>query len=113
MTQAKPKWHLFLDDMRIPPEDNMPSKTVRPFWTLAQSTAEAIELVKAKGMPDLMSLDHDLGGEDKSLHFLRWLSDEFWDGKETIPAYFVHSANPVGARNIMSFMDSWKRSQGL
>lgn len=110
MTSAKKEWNLFLDDIRIPPESNTPSKDHPPFWTLAQSTEEAKELVKANGMPKLMSLDHDLGGEDTTMVFLKWLANEYWDGYEAVPTYFIHSANPVGIKNIDSFMKSWRKS---
>jgi hypothetical protein len=45
--------------------------------------------------------------------FLRRLVNEVWDGEQPIPDYIVHSANPVGAQNIIAFMESWKRSRSL
>lgn len=111
-------WNLFLDDERY------------PFWvydkpsdpggyTILRSTEAAQMAVRAFGMPRFMSLDHDLGllpsGEDDTaIKFLRWLSEEVWDGKaETIPSYKIHSANPIGQENIRSFMESWRRSVDL
>jgi len=106
-------WNLFLDDLRIPPEMHQPSLENPAFWTLAQSSQEAMDLVREKGMPAFMSLDHDLGGDDKSMVFLNWLAYEYWNGEDNIPLYVVHSANPVGAENIESFMLSWVRSMEL
>jgi hypothetical protein len=45
--------------------------------------------------------------------FLRRLVSEVWDGTSLPPRYRVHSANPVGAQNIASFMESWLRSLSL
>lgn len=106
----KTTWYLFLDDLRIPPETHAPSTEHPAFWTLAQSSEEAKELVRAKGMPKFMSLDHDLGGDDTTMIFLRWLAYEYWNGTDPLPAYIIHSANPVGVENICCFMDSWERS---
>lgn len=98
-------WCLFLDDIRSPGdvyEDTMG-------WVIARSSLEAIDLVREHGMPGLISLDHDLGGDDTAMHFLKWLAYEYWT-EQPVPGAFVHSANPVGAKNLESFMDSWKRS---
>lgn len=92
---------LFVDDIRNPTEEG---------YVIARSSDEAIMIVKEKGWPEFMSLDHDLGSDDTTMVFLKRLVDEIWDGKKSPPNYFVHSANPVGSLNIKSFMDSWKRS---
>jgi hypothetical protein len=82
-------------------------------WTVARSTEAAKALVSERGMPALMSLDHDLGGEDRAMDFLKWLANEYWDGVQAVPMFLVHSANPVGILNLASFMDSWRRSVSL
>jgi len=56
-----------------------------------------------------MSLDHDLGGDDTTMVFLKRLVNEVWDGKTNPPDYAIHSANPIGSKNIQSFMESWKK----
>ena len=96
------KYKLFIDDERNPPEDG---------WVVCRSTEEAITLIKSQGIPDFMSLDHDLGGDDTTMVFLKRFVSEIWDGKTDPPGYKVHSANPVGAKNIISFMESWIKSQ--
>ena len=57
-----------------------------------------------------MDLDHDLGGEDTAMVFLHWLANEYYDAEIE---YRVHSQNPNGAQNIVSFMESWKKSKTL
>lgn len=94
-------WKLYLDDERSLPDSS---------WTLAKSSTEAIDLVKAKGMPSVMSLDHDLGEQDTSLVFLKWLAFDSKYSALACPQYTVHSANPVGRDNILAFLASWKKS---
>ena len=95
---------LFLDDERAPP--------VGSNYVVARSSIEAAEKILVHGWPTFMSLDHDLGGNDTTMWFLHLLVAH-WDGVAPIPEYVVHSANPVGARNIVSFMESWKKSLTL
>ena len=80
-------------------------------WIVVRSSVEAIQVVSELGFPSFISFDHDLGGEDTSMVFLRRLVNEVWDGKESPPNYQIHSANPVGAENILAFMESWKKSR--
>lgn len=90
---------LFVDDLRDPPDQS---------WTVARSTGDALKLCR-ETWPTELSLDHDLGGEDRVMDFLK----EFYEmsGARSIPAWKVHSANPVGRLNIESFMTSWERSR--
>ena len=101
-------WKLYVDDVRNPPDTT---------WIIARTSSEAIVICKnQKTMPGIMSLDHDLGGEDTIMTFLKELFEywcEHFNSKETIPKYVVHSANPIGSKNAISFMESWKRSIDL
>lgn len=92
---------LFLDDIRNPPNDE---------YIIVRSTNEAIEHIKKHGMPDFISFDHDLGENDTTMMFLHKLYNEIWTINDPIPGYTVHSANPIGKLNIISFMESWKKS---
>lgn len=94
-------YRLFIDDVRDPPEGE---------WVVVRSSSEALAYVKENGLPAFISFDHDLGGEDTTMVFLRKLVDTVWNGDDIPPEYTVHSANPVGSKNIVSFMESWKRS---
>lgn len=93
---------LFIDDERDPPQNGNQ-------WVVARSSDEAISIVKKLGMPDFISFDHDLGGDDTSMKFIDWLInmtlDLYYGGyaREGIPFikdFTVHSQNPVGAKNI-------------
>jgi hypothetical protein len=71
-----------------------------------------LKIIRENGIPDFMSLDHDLGGEDTTMIFLKRLVAEIWDGQSTPPKYQVHSANPIGTQNVISYMESWIKSTG-
>ena len=105
-------WWLFLDDERdaFGAEMSLIYKQVLDYQKIevARSTKEAIALIKAKGMPAFMALDHDLGGSDTTMRFLGWLSESFPFGEVAPPPYNVHSANPVGSMNIHAFINSWR-----
>lgn len=90
-------WSLWLDDERL----------ALPGFYQAESIVKAQDLVTSYGPPAFMSLDHDLEGEKTSMDFIKWLSQNYFD---LPPKYTVHSANPVGKENIISFMENWKRN---
>lgn len=102
-------WKLWIDDQwddpemtfRHPPKDFVPAK----------SSQEAIKLTQILGMPDFISFDFDLGGEDNTIKYIDYLTSERYD--EKVPDYQIHSANPPGALNIQSKMESWKKSKDL
>jgi hypothetical protein len=98
-------WKLYLDDVRDPPE---------PGYTVVRNSLMAVVTVVQRGkLPSFMSLDHDLGGDDNTMRFLKELH-HIWEEQganpEDIPQYIVHSANPIGTKNIISFMESWRKS---
>jgi hypothetical protein len=97
------KVNMYLDDLRNPP----PIKK----WLILRSSKEAIDYVKKHGMPEYCSFDHDLGGDDTTMVFLKWLVDYDMDnGGKVIPESFhydIHSANPVGVKNISGLLDNY------
>lgn len=110
-------YKLFLDDdagkpgvepFRNPPvgEDD---------WKVAHSSREAIHIIDTYGPPSYISFDHDLGlledgTEDKAIRVINYLTDNYYDFEVD---YEVHSKNVPGSLNIISKMDSWKRSKDL
>ena len=91
-------YKLFIDDERFPVTDD---------WVIVRTSKEAIDYVAQNGFPREISFDHDLGYDDTSIRFLHWIAEALMDGKLTIPenfTYSVHSQNPVGAKNIHSYM---------
>lgn len=115
---------LFLDDERVPsPRFDALAVTSgetqyaalpasigsREDFVVARSSAEAITVVSARGLPELLCLDHDLGGDDTAMVFLRWWTERV---DAPFPEVYVHSENPVGRRNVESFVRSWNRARG-
>ncbi len=83
---------------RYPPDDT---------WTIATSSAEAIEIMQREGFPAEMGLDHDLGGHDTVIRFLRWLIAEHGENNPPPPCE-IHTQNPVGAENIRALLKAWE-----
>jgi hypothetical protein len=100
----------YLDDVREMPEG---------FNVLWRSRDEALEWMTKYGCPDFISFDHDLGiefvpypRETTGMDVVKWMVNEDMGHNEFGSGFFipnnfdyaVHSANPVGARNIASYL---------
>lgn len=108
-------WKLFIDDERWPKDDS---------FVIARSSADAIEMIKERGMPDNIAFDHDLGIAfdqndnqyvDSTMRVVHWIIDQHYDHDLAIPEHFtftVHSMNPIGARNIRELMTGFLRDIG-
>lgn len=105
--EEKIKYSLFIDDIRDPIATY---GSCGKDMIVARSTHEAQEIVRRRGIPSFLALDHDLGGDDRAIDFLKWLANEYWDGQQHVPDYEIHSSNPEGKLNLQSYMDSWKNS---
>lgn len=98
-------YKLFIDDLRMPPTDD---------WVIARSSQEAWDIVMKLGTPSLISYDHDLGGEDTSMVFIHRLIRHKLDNPDfDFPiGYQIHSANPVGVKNIFELLRSFRQHLG-
>lgn len=99
---------LFLDDERFP-------KTTKEF-IIARTFDQAVAIVEEKGVPNYISFDHDLGYipdttdiAKTGYDFAKWLVDYdiMYNKIPTDFSYNVHSANPVGAKNISGYLDGY------
>lgn len=98
-------WKLWIDDQLDDPVT--PTRHTPIGYFGAKTVQEAKALVERYGMPEFMDLDHDLGTGGETPEFLRWLEEKFPD--RLPPEYCIHSRNSVGVRNMISFLESWKR----
>lgn len=107
-------WKLYLDDER-----NIPNHyCTKSIWYICRSSDDAKQMVLKHGIPKFISFDHDLGGNDTSMVFLKWLANEYYTDEKynknlnslNIPQYVIHSQNPVGAKNIESYIECWKKA---
>lgn len=110
------EWFLWLDDVRVPfigtklveldkyRLTECPVSVSMAEW--CKSTDEAKKCTRMMGAPSFMYLDHDLGVDDTSMDYLKWLQNVYPD---LVIDYTIISANPIGAKNIQAFMNSWKK----
>jgi hypothetical protein len=100
-------WKLFLDDLRSIGQV-YPGQTSQ--WIVCRSISDAIKEISNRGFPTVVSFDHDLGDDvPTGLALAKYLVDRDLD-YDDMPQdfkYAVHSANPPGAANIHSLMDSY------
>jgi len=96
-------YYMFLDDERDPPEDARD-------WVILRNSAAAIDYVLHHGQPEFISFDHDLGGDDTAMLFVRWLLHHLAEqDAERAFTFYVHSQNPVGRQNIISAIEGYDR----
>jgi len=90
---------IYLDDIRDPPSSD---------WVVVRTADEAIDLIKS-GQVTEISFDHDLG-EGKTGYDVALVIEQLAFMGTISPIYCcIHSANPVGAKNIMRAMESaWR-----
>ena len=91
---------LFIDDERFPVTND---------FVIARNSADAIAYVEKFGCPNFISFDHDLGGDDTAMVFVKWLIEKDLD-YQVIPSdfdYYIHSQNPIGRQNIDGLLRSY------
>jgi hypothetical protein len=109
-------------------------------WSIVRSYDEFVQFITEKGLPDFVSFDHDLADDhyndlfsdknwakknsDIKLDYnsykektgyecAKWLVDWCVDNGLKLPDYVVHSANPVGKSNIISYLENAKKHLSL
>lgn len=121
------KLWIYLDDLRTPTDKS---------WIVVRTYDELVALVESKGLDAiaLISLDHDLGDsamveytrslvtkkinydriqEKTGFHAAKFLVELSMNTETPLPTVYVHSINPVGANNIMNYINGYLRSCGL
>jgi hypothetical protein len=105
---------MFIDDERVPLDVTwMSTDFAYNNWVICRNLNEVLYTIAARGMPDLISFDHDLGNnEPTGFDITKKLVDMDLDGDIKFPDKFdfeVHSKNPVGAENIKSYLNNYLR----
>ncbi len=124
----KNKIWLYLDDVRIPKTDS---------WEIVRNYDEFVAHIKMNGLEsyEVISLDHDLGEgamveyytnvkpnyeldynripEKTGMDCARYLVAEAMNKKIPLPTIFVHSANPIGAANMIGYVNNYFRNNKL
>ena len=117
---------LFLDDLRsvdmVYPNPNMSE------WAIVRDFHQFVDYIQKYGLPDYISFDHDLGMEHTRFYFqngghesppdpltadfkektgydaAKWLVNYCVENGKKLPTFYVHSANPIGAKNIRYYL---------
>ena len=118
---------LVLDDLRLPKDaiglvpDVMNQFYWSNDWIVVRNFWEFCNYIQKFGLPDYVSFDHDLADEhythiDDSdykektgYECAKWLVDYCFDNGKSLPDYWVHSANPTGKQNIISYLENAKK----
>lgn len=123
------KIYLYLDDIRIP-------KDVES-WQVVRNYDEFVAHIKMNGLEsyEVISLDHDLGESAMKEYYTnvkpnyeldykrieektgydcaKFLVAESMTKNIPLPQIYVHSANPIGAANIIGYINNYFRNQRL
>lgn len=103
-------YKIYLDDERTPKTKN---------WYIVRNYNDFVNTIKLHGMPSEISFDHDIASYDESgkemtgLDAAHFVVDYCIDNNLQCPKFNVHSANPVGADNIKSLLNSFIKHQSL
>jgi hypothetical protein len=112
---------LWLDDLRNPFNDlegKVPKEEGLIEWVL--NYEQFIQWIEKFGLPDIISFDHDLADfdikntqpnhqEKTGMDCAKWLVNYCIDNNEKLPKFYVHSANPVGSKNIESLLKNFNK----
>jgi len=122
------KYNLFLDDIRSTKDVfnyTFDNRYLKLNWYTVRSFNEFVKIINEMGMPELLSIDHDLsdehydyiGQDTRNIDFkektgyecAKWLCEYCMDNKIKFPEYLVHSQNTVGRENIIYYIENYKK----
>ena len=125
-------YNLFLDDIRMPEDcfeyTHIPIYILIDDWVIVRNYSEFVKHIEENGPPEIISFDHDLADEHYNyqehledsyafmeektgFHCAKWLVEYCMDNDTPLPQCNVHSANTVGAENIRSYLESYRKSK--
>lgn len=118
------EYYIFLDDIRVP-EDVTWVKLPTYEWLIVRNYDEFIQAISTKGIPSFVAYDHDLCDqhytalqnidyskfrEKTGYECAKYLVNECMKKVIKHPRFVVHSMNPEGRKNIVSYINSYNRS---
>lgn len=123
-------YKLYLDDIRNPSDTF--KTTNNSEWVIVRSYKDFVQVVTQLGRPLIVSFDHDLAHEHypvngnfdapidyeshtekTGFHAATWLVEYCLLHGHELPECHVHSANPVGRKNIQMLLQSWERTKEI
>ena len=96
--------YIYLDDLRDAPS---------PEYKVIRSYDEFVDYFMSVGnmtRMHIVSFDHDLGLGKNGYDCAKWLAKWCDENDYELPGYCVHSANPVGRKNIESVFETYKKT---
>ena len=121
-------YNLFLDDIRVPTNVTWVDIPKDQHYSLVRNYQEFVDLITLRGLPKFVCYDHDLsdchygdGLNDRGIDYdsytektgydcAKWLVEYCMKNGVKHPPYVVHSMNPVGKKNIISYVESYNRT---
>ena len=123
------KYNLFLDDERHPQKAVLAKLVTKHIdlyntgeWEIVRNYEDFIKIIEEKGLPNIVSFDHDLADitynngkmsfsyrEKTGYDAAVWLANYCYDNGFKFPKYQVHSANPTGKENIERYLANAKK----
>lgn len=97
-------------------------------WVIVRNYNDFVNTIIQNGLPNIISFDHDLSDKkyilrlDKNEDYsnyrektgfecAKWLVNYCLDNNLNFPEYYVHSFNPIGKENIISYIENFKRTR--
>ena len=120
-------YYLFLDDIRMPEDVTWVKLPKNVEWEIVRDYKEFIKTIWDKGIPKFVAFDHDLSdnhyghgllGDDipydtytekTGYDCAKFLVNECNKLGVKHPDYVVHSMNPIGKQNIITYVESYNR----
>jgi hypothetical protein len=110
-------YNLFLDDNRIPTHVTWVDIPKDQHYSVVRNYQEFVDIITLRGLPKFVCYDHDLNDipydsytEKTGYDAAKWLVDYCMKKGVKHPPYVVHSMNPVGKRNIESYIESYNKT---
>lgn len=123
-------YNLFLDDERQPKDVTWVNLPCNKVWVVVRSYYEFIKQIKEFGLPDFVTLDHDLADEHyypisilgindipyssykekTGMDCCKWLVNYCIEHSKKLPKWEVHSMNCIGKENISKYLEGFERS---
>jgi hypothetical protein len=105
------KYNLLLDDCRTILETYFVTGDkiyLDNDWEIVRNYVDFVNIIKSKGMPSLISFDHDLGLEKSGYDCAKWFIYYCINNDIKITSrILIHSMNNVGKKNIKSLFDTY------
>ena len=122
------KYNIFLDDVRVPTDVTWADVPIDQHYSVVRNYNEFTNLIMLRGLPKFVCYDHDLADshyryglkhdiipyseykERTGYDCAKWLVAYCADKNIKHPPYVVHSLNPIGKKNIESYIESYNKS---